>query len=138
MVRWNWNAKFGEMIYNFKNHQTGKKVRYVVSIYKGNCLAVLLHTYYKKDEDGKRKVFYEFRDYLNNEIQLKSNLGLTKGNSYNYYEEVSLVRLNTYYTRTAFERKELMLIAKNFTKAGIKVSLYYKEPKPEKKKKEED
>ena len=137
MVRWNWNAKFGEMVNVWKSRD-GKKYRQTIGIYKGNCFGVLIQTFYKKDEaTNKRSIFYNFNGYWNNELHLRQCLGLVKNKS-NIYEETTLVRLNTFYTRTAFERKELMQIAKDFTKAGIKVSLYYKEPKPEKKKKEEE
>ena len=119
-VNWYWKYKMGTLFFRCKlgNETNNEVVKYKINIYGGNCLGALIHDY--KDEETKKDM-YQFYSFWNDEKHLKKCLGLVKGYD-NLYKDVVKVKLNTYY-------KDMCKIAPLFAKVGIKVELYYKEPK---------
>ena len=116
-VNWSWKHKKGVLTWKTLN---GNKAK--VNLYSANCLGALIHDY--KDEETKKDM-YQFVGFWNDEQHLKRCLGLTRdlNGRENIYKDVILkVKLNTYY-------KDWKNIAPHFAKVGIKVELYYKEPK---------
>lgn len=121
-VNWSWKEKKGVMYFK-QSHPTAGDFKFKVNIYGANCLGALIYDY--KDEETKKDM-YEFFGFWGNLEHLKNCLGLKKGynNIYNDkgFQVVLKVKLNTYY-------KNYLKIAECFSKAGIKVELYYKEIK---------
>lgn len=115
-VNWLWKDKMGSVQWKTNNNKTLN-----VDVYAGNCLCVMTWSYKK---DGKE--LYEFCGFFNDESHLKKCIGLAKdseGKLDNMYKEIwGKWKLNTYY-------KETFTLAKNLTKAGYKVELFYKEMK---------
>lgn len=120
-VNWYWKSKKGTLIYkyNMGKEANNEVMKFKVNIYGGNCLGALIYDY--KDENTKEDM-YTFYGFWNDETHLKRCLGLVKGYNNIYKDDVVKVRLNTYY-------KDMCKIAPLFAKVGIKVELYYKEPK---------
>lgn len=123
-VNWSWEHKKGYLMVEQKpNDEVTWKGK--VNIYEANCLGALIYDY--KDKETKKDM-YNFWGFWNDEKHLKNCLGLTKNydgkkeNIYLGWERVTKVVLNTYY-------KDYTKIANNFVKSGIKVELYYEEPK---------
>lgn len=115
-VNWNWKQKKGVIYW-----KTFKGIKAKVNLYNANCLGALINEF--KDKETEERM-YEFIGYWNDELHLKDCLGLTKQfKGKNLYKDtITKIKLNTYY-------KDWIKIARNFAKSGIKVELYYKEPK---------
>lgn len=114
-VNWYWNHKKGELTCKGR-----KNKNYKVNIYQANCLGALIYEY--KDQETKEDM-YSFWGFWNDIHHLKKNLGLEGKDTFNIYEEVKKIKLNTYY-------KDSIKIAELFARVkNIKVELYYKEPK---------
>ena len=134
-ITWYWNHIIGKMKYK---HDKGYKAFHKQIMGGGNCLAILAN--YEEPHpmnDLKKKGWVVYGEFWNDIDHLKRCLGLmrpkykAKWKNYeptNIYEDVEEIKLNTYY-------KEYETIARAFTKAKVRVVLYYKEPKPKKGKK---
>lgn len=118
MVTWHWTRKMG----SYKTEDG-----FTINIYSGNCLGVSIYEY-TDSETGKE--MFNLHGYWVDIYHLKRCLGLintpwlvTKYKKQNIYKGTTHWRLNTYFGTDIYN------IAKALTKAGIKVSLYYKKPK---------
>ena len=98
-----------------------------INIYSGNCLGVLIH-------ETKGSTEYTFQGFWSDFTHIKNLLGMRHRAVYksSYYSKkdnptcyISKIYLNVYY-------KRMIRLAALFAKSGIKVVLYYKEPKREK------
>ena len=118
-ICFNYKLQYGEMTITQRSKEGAKTFK--IDIVGGNCLAVFNSPYIDK-ETGKEMVslynFWVDESHVNN--ILKSGKSL-------FWDEVSKVKLNTYF-------KESFKLIRIFTKAGIKVTAYYKEPKEKNKK----
>lgn len=90
-------------------------------ISEGNALAVIIQEYPK---------YYELRSFFDDKTHMERCLGLAKGYTDLFKDKdgqtcISSIRLNTWH-------KEAMTLIEGFTRAGYKVTAYYKEPKPAK------
>lgn len=115
-VNWYWKDKMGSLMYKYRDHEP-----YQVTVYKGNCLCVLVYEY---EENGKP--MYSFNNYFNDIIHLKKCVGLMKdhkGEFRNLFKDEWVKwRLNTFF-------KDNLSIAKVLAQAGYPVELYYEEVK---------
>ena len=115
-VNWLWKDKMGSI--QWKNRMDEE---FTVSVFKGNCLCVMIYEYKENEKD-----LYDFFGFFNDDSHLKKCIGLMKdyeGAMKNIYENEWLSwKLNTYY-------KEAFTLAKWLTKAGYPVELYYEEIK---------
>lgn len=134
-VNWSWKHKMGEITLKQKK-LSGKVFTYKLSMYSANCLCAITYNFREKNEKtDKLENMYTFWGWWNDVHHLKRCLGLEKscGEYDNLYgkehnNQFTKVKLNTYY----FTRKEFIQMAQAFTESGIKVELYYKEPKESK------
>lgn len=112
-LRWNWKNKMGEVTVS-QNHD-GENKNFKVNIYQGNCLAVFLYEY--KDENGKDMygLYNSFGDLTHAKRIAKEYPTL-------FWDKVKSIKLNLAY-------KESEKLLRLFTKAGHKVTCYYKEIK---------
>lgn len=137
-VNWNWKNKIGEITLKQKGND-GKINTFKINMYGANCLCALIYEYQKVNEEThKKENWYDFYGYWLDTTHLKRCLGLvkhrdgTKDNIYKTdYEWFSKVKLNTYYF-DKYTKNERLTMVKAFTQSGIKVELYYKEPKESK------
>lgn len=119
-VTWKWDAKMGEMFVENDNPHIKRK-NWKVNMYTGgNCMSVLLYEY--RDKETKKNM-YTLYGWMDDVKHLKNHIDL--------YHNVTRMKLNTYYLRSG---NELYKMAQVLTEAGIKVELFYKEPKENKKK----
>lgn len=134
MVTWSWKRKMGEI--DITQHRGDDVLTGMLNIYRGNCLFVAIYEF--TDDEGNEK--YNFYTFANDVDHFKRCLGLVSTKKWSYAEnkfvktkrniykddadEWTCVRLNTWY-------KESLQIAKLLARAGIKVELYYDEPKEE-------
>lgn len=162
-VTWSWKHKIGsytevqshtyetgeiDLLTNQKVVKTEVR-KFKINIYSGNCLGVCIYEFKAPANDpcnvdpktGKPKIIskYMFCGYWNDIKHLENMLGLRpkdgcdkncyskKENPEDYMESI---RFNTYYS---YHMKEFKKVIEAFTKSGIKVSFYYKEPKEDKK-----
>ena len=110
----------------------GTKKRCKLNIYRANCVGAVIYEWKQKDEKtGKAQDMYQFWGYWNDLNHLKRCIGLIKdynGNYSNLYngsmdsDKWVKLKLNVYY-------REMLTVARLFTKAGYKVEIYHKEPK---------
>ena len=119
--------------------------KFKLDIYAGsNCLAVFCYDFYGESDDpnkidkktGQRKVVkkYQFCGFWNDRKHMENMLGMHPreygGNCYSKEHDpddyMEKLVLNTYFE---LECKEILRCAKEWTKAGIKIELFYKEPK---------
>lgn len=112
-VNWNWKHKMGVITCYNKTSNS----KYKVNIYSANCLGALI---YEFKSNGKDK--YEFWGFWLDKKHLKNCLGLAKNYDCIYQDIIIKIKLNTFY-------KDCIKIAEYFSKANIKVELYYKEVK---------
>ena len=114
-VNWYWKDKMGTVEYKDEDGV------YTVSVYRGNCLCVLIYEFKEKEVEK-----YIFHGFFNDLIHLKTCVGLTKdyeGKYTNIYKGVwGKWKLNTFF-------KDSLQIANVLTKAGFPVELYYEEIK---------
>lgn len=108
-VKWSWKDKMGRI--TFEDYENNK---FVVNIYRGNCLAVLINEW---REEGKDK--YNVYSFFLDADHLKR---VAKDDPKIFFYKVKTIRLNTYY-------KESITLLKTFTQVGYKVTAYYKKPK---------
>ena len=115
MLHYNLKVKFGELVMSQTN--ASGTHHYKVQMVWGNCLVVFVHLF--TDEQGQKMVqLYNFWADANHAKKIyKDTGGLCPS-----YESFKNIKLNMYYK----ESKTLLNI---FTKAGYKVTAYYKEPK---------
>ena len=160
-VKWSWKRKIGYYTLVQKHtHQTGVDVfgnpttetitnKFRINIYAGNCLGVCIWDY-KGPTDNSNDIDpktdkprivakYQFCGYWKDLKHLENMLGMHPkyGYGYNCYSKeenpgdyMESIHLNTYFKD---HMKEFYKVIGVFTKAGIKVSFYYKEPKEDKK-----
>lgn len=161
-VTWSWKHRIGSYVmvqtHKFESDEidllTNQKIvktevrKFKINIYRGNCLGVCIYEFrapsdHPKDVDkktGKPKIItkYTFQGFWNDLKHLENMLGLhpkdygdscydKKHNPEDYMESI---KFNTYYS---YHIKEFFKVVQAFTKQGIKVSFYYKEPREEKK-----
>ena len=109
--------------YDFKNlmgevtisqRHDDKDVKFKIMICRANCLAAFVYSY-KKDGETWHQLYSFFND-----VQHAKNIA--KEEPTLFWDKVVGIKLNTYY-------KESITLLKLFTKAGHKVTAYYKEPK---------
>ena len=160
-VKWSWKRKIGYYTLVQKHtHQTGVDIfgnpttetitnKFRINIYAGNCLGVCIWDYKGPTDDSndidpktnKPRIVakYQFCGYWNDLKHLENMLGMhpKHGYGYNCYSKeenpgdyMESIHLNTYFKD---HMKEFYKVIGVFTKAGIKVSFYYKEPKEDKK-----
>lgn len=161
-VNWLWKHHMGHLVQVqthtvddgvdiFGNKKTKTVVRkFRIDIYSGsNCLAVFTYEFKEesdnpKDVDpktGKRKIIpkYTFCGFWNDKKHMENMLGMHPKQGYadNCYSQkdnpddyVEKFYLNTYYKE---ECKEILSCAQEWAKSGVKIILYYKEPKKDKK-----
>ena len=156
-VNWLWRHHMGHFIKvqkhtvsdgvdvfgNKKTKDTINKFR--IDIYAGsNCLAVFTYEFKEKEinpETGKEelKSKYSFQGFWNNKRHMENMLGMHPKQGYgdNCYSKkdnpddyIEKFYLNTYYKQ---ECKEILSCAQEWAKSGVKIILYYKEPKKVKK-----
>ena len=118
MLRYNLNTKYGELVMSQTTSEGVKN--YKILICWGHCLAVFLHPY--TDENGVKMV--QLYNFWNDATHVK-NIMKNCGGLCPSYEEFKNIRLNMFY-------KESETLLKIFTKAGYKVTAYYKEIKNKK------
>lgn len=96
---------------------------YHIQIRSGNCLAVFMNIYkLQEPDDPKRPWVHQLVAFLADEKHIKNIVKENKDwPSELLYGKVSNIRLNVYY-------KESVTLLKYFTRAGYRVSCYYKEP----------
>lgn len=160
-VTWSWKRKIGYYTQVQKHtHKTGVDIfgnettetitrKFHINIYAGNCLGVCIWdhkgpTDNPEDIDpktGKPRIVakYMFCGFWNDLKHLENMLGLHPKEGYgdNCYSKehnpddyIEHIHFNTYFK---YHMKEFYKVISAFTKAGIKVSFYYKEPKEDKK-----
>ncbi len=160
-VTWSWKHKIGYYTLVQKHtYQTGVDVfgnpttetitrKFRINIYAGNCLGVCIWDHKGPSENPKdidpatnkpRIVAkYQFVGFWTNLKHLENMLGLHPKQGYgdNCYskehnpdEYMESIHLNTFFN---YHMKEFYKVISAFTKSGIKVSFYYKEPKEDKK-----
>ena len=151
-VNWLWKHEMGYRIQVQKHtYKSGVDIfgndvlktetkKFKIKMYAGsNCLAVFTWEFKEDsvDENGKHKMrnMYRMVGFWCDKKHMENMLGLHPKDGYgdNCYSEaenpenyVELLVLNTYYKQ---ECKEILSRAQEFTKAGIKIKLFYKEPK---------
>lgn len=129
-VNWKWEDKIGEVFIE-QEKEKGVKHSFKLDMYTGNCLAIVLYNYKVKDNDNGNMVEkYSLYCWFSDMKHLKNCLGLSNQYKDNVLTEIKKVRLNTYYLNDRVP--ELLKMAYLFTKANIKVELFYKEPKKDK------
>ena len=114
-VNWSWKAKMGTITFEDYPDEGEKPTRFKVNIYRGNCLAVFINEW--KNEDGKD--MYDLFALFADEQHVKR---ISKDYPSLFWHKVKKIEVNTFY-------KESMKLVKLFTKAGHKVTCYYKEIK---------
>ena len=101
----------------------GKKLHFEIQIRQGNCLAVLIHvrkcTPEEQDGHPERRYMHTLYTFYSDAEHMKN---LLKHEGDVLFDEVTSISLNMYY-------KQCATLLKYFTKAGHKVTCYYKEPK---------
>ena len=113
--------------YALKRDERGRVVykTFPIQIRQSNCLFAALHIY-KIDNPEKPKLCWrhELVNFFADERHLKNCL---KDGDFEYWFSGKLrnIKLNIYY-------KEMLTIAKYMAKSGLKVQVYYKEPKKSK------
>lgn len=99
---------------------TKRTFKYEIQIRQGNCLAVLIHVRKNPDSKGKDdRYIHTLYSFFGDEQHLKN---LLKNEGRIFWDEVVSIQLNMYY-------KECATLLKYMTRAGHKVTCYYKEPK---------
>ena len=115
-VNWLWKDKMGSIQWKNREGQA-----FTVSVYKGNCLCVMIYEYTHED-----KPLYDFFGFFNDDSHLKKCIGLMKdydGAKKNIYENEWISwKLNTFY-------KDSLTLAIWLTTAGYPVELYYEDIK---------
>lgn len=160
-VTWSWKRKIGYYTLVQKHtHQTGVDVfgnpttetitrKFRINIYAGNCLGVCIYNFKGESNNpekvnpktGKPRIVakYQFCGFWNDRKHLENMLGMhpKEGYSENCYSKaenpndyMESIHLNTFFN---YHMKEFYKVVGAFTKAGIKVTFYYKKPKEEKK-----
>lgn len=125
-VTWSWKRKHGEV---FIKQDTGRGIKtFKCNLYFGNCLGVIIYEF--KDPETKKDK-YQFVSFFNDITHLKNCLGQTKDYKENIlvdrFDKYVKVRINTFWWKDSYTRKEDMKMIEAFSKGGIKVELYYKE-----------
>lgn len=116
-VNWSWKHKMGEVVIA-QMHQN-EVIKFKMNIYEANCLCAVIYEF--ENEEGKKQ--YQFYSFFSDLEHLKRCL--KDGILTNGADKWLKVKLNTFY-------KDSLKIAKELSKAKIKVELYYKEPKERK------
>ena len=160
-VTWSWKRQLGYYTLVQKHtHQTGVDIfgnptaetttsKFRINIYAGNCLGVCIYDFKGETDNsedidpktGRPRIVakYQFCGYWNDLEHLENMLGLhaKQGYSDNCYSKdrnpdnyMEHIYFNTYFKG---HMKEFYKVIGAFTKSGIKVSFYYKEPKEDKK-----
>ena len=160
-VKWSWKHKIGyytlvqkhtrqigvDVFGNPTIETTTRKFR--INIYAGNCLGVCIWDFKGPTDNpddidpktGKPRIVakYQFCGYWNDRTHLENMLGMhpKEGFSDNCYSKkehpddyMESIHFNTFFN---CHMKDFTKVISAFTKAGIKVSFYYKEPKEDKK-----
>lgn len=111
-IRWDWKEKMGTM--TIAQRQGEETRKYKVNIYSGNCLAVFLCEW--KGENGKE--MYNLYSFLADAQHLRN---IAKDDpKLTLFGDVRAIKLNIAY-------KGSLTLLKYFTKAGYKVTAYYKD-----------
>lgn len=113
-LRWSWKNKMGEMTIT-QQDLDGETNNFRINIYHGNCLAVFI--YECKNAEGKE--MYDIYSFFVDKQHAKR---MAKECPTLFWDKVKSIKLNL-----AF--KECETLAKLLTKAGHKVTCYYKEIK---------
>lgn len=116
-LRVNYNIEYGEIRYKQRNDLQ----RIAIKIHCANALCAFIHHY--KSEDGKTMCPLVF--FFANERHMNNCEKEWNGDTLAFLSYAGIgitIKLNTYY-------KESITLLKHFTKAGYKVTCYYKEPK---------
>ena len=116
-VNWNWKDKMGEMILDYRDDYEKPFEEHTLSIYDGNCLAVILEEY--KDDDGTD--LYNFYGFFNDKKHMED--GYLKNKVFDSDGlRLKTLKLNANY-------KDIWTIAKAFIKAmpNITIEIYYEE-----------
>lgn len=104
-----------------EQENAGEKHRYEIQIRQGNCLAVFIHvrraTPAELERCPKGKYIHTLYNFFADEQHIKNIL---KNEGQLIGDKVIKIELNTYF-------KESKTLLKYFTKAGYKVTCYYKE-----------
>lgn len=120
MLNVNYNIEYGVIHYT----QRSDLKRFTIKIHWANALCAFIYHY--KTDDGKKLA--QLVSFFADEQHLKNCEKSWNGDSLGFISDVGIgitIRLNVYY-------KESMTLLKHFTKAGYKVTCYYKEPKTKK------
>ena len=156
-VNWLWKNRMGYCIQVQKHtYKAGVDIfgndilktetrKFKIDLYAGsNCLAVFCYNFREESDNpedvnpktGKRKVIakYRFCGFWNDRKHMENMLGMHPrdygGNCYSQENDpddyMEKLVLNTYFE---LECKEILRCAKEWTKAGIKIELYYEAPK---------
>ena len=100
--------------------ETKRDLTFKIQIRQGNCLGVLIHVRKNPDSKGKDdRYIHTLYSFFGDEQHLKN---MMKNEGRIFWDEVVSIRLNMYY-------KECATMLKYMTRAGHKVTCYYKEPK---------
>lgn len=105
-----------------EQNRSKEKMRYIVDVWSGNCLAVFNYEY-KDEETGQDMI--QLYAFFNDEQHVKRMLK-EYGNLFG--DKVISAELNLYY-------KQNETLLKYFVRQGIKVKCYYKDPNEKKSKK---
>lgn len=112
-VNWSWKSKMGEV--TILQDTDGESNSFKVNIYQGNCLAVFIYEY----KDKKGRDMYDLYGFFADRQHVKR---IAKDHPSLFWDKVKSIKLNLAY-------KECETLVKLFTKAGHKVTCYYKEIK---------
>ena len=103
----------------------GETKKFPIQIRQGNCLAVFLHVYKQKEpENPKFPWVHDLVSFFADEQHIKNIFKDYKTNVFGqlFWGDLKNIKLNLYY-------KECNTLLKYFTRDGLKVQCYYKEPK---------
>lgn len=109
---------------NHKVDGKDKLFRYKLEMRRANCLCCIIHVYQEKKEGEKPTWFHQLMFFANDEAHMKRmcNAKDEDGLKGFFTGELDNIKFNLYYD-------ECRKLIKYFTKAGYKVTAYWKEPK---------
>lgn len=111
-LQWDWQKKMGTL--TIEQNQDGKKARFKINIYDGNCMAIMLSM---RKKDGKD--WYQLYSFFADEQHCKN---IFKEHKKLFWDKVVKIELNTAY-------KNAERLAKILVKCGYTVTIYNKEIK---------
>ena len=124
-LRYNGNI-MGTVTIAQQRQDEDKPRKYKIQIRQGNCLAVFLHVYKEENpEDPKKCWVHQLMNFLGDEQHLKNCVKDWKENVFTRMLSanwIDKVELNLFY-------KESDTLLKYMVRDGLKVQVYYKEPK---------